>query len=361
LSENCVNIFYTDILFRVDCFSLKILPCQGAGSQNPELSKNLYWTEVKSNGELGKVKTKVFTVRVRDYYDIYYASEDIAIKSIKELPGDVLGVKIVLFSPAGTVSHFLYSTGDGNFHKLKNNAITASFVDNDQIQENTCKLNPVFRDNRKPETYTINIRCATSKFYASQKMTGHPHIIMLQNEPVLNVGTGSVDNWIINKPTAEEKRFVCHKWGKMIKGGKSNYDKAKMLAKTLMHDLWPHSGFPSDAMAVSPFKQYERMVSGKDKGYCSNFAAIFVCACNALGIPARNIRLSEIYYNRLNSAKCKRLNMQIQGGSCHGTTEIFDEVLTRILQMRMEKHMDNRQFLLYNKGKNAHIKEKPNG
>jgi hypothetical protein len=41
--------------------------------------------------------------------------------------------------------------------------------------------------------------------------------------------------------------------------------------------------------------------------------------------------------------------------------KICGDDIPRILQMRMKKHMDNRPFLLYNKGKTVHTQEKLNG
>ena len=61
----------------------------------------------------------------------------------------------------------------------------------------------------------------------------------------------------------------------------------------------------------------ERMVSGKDKGWCTNFATIFVHACNCLGIPARLVGMGQIHSL---SDKCK-----IQRGGSHSTSEIFDD------------------------------------
>ena len=73
------------------------------------------------------------------------------------------------------------------------------------------------------------------------------------------------------------------------------------------------------------------MVSGKDKGYCANFAMIFVCACNALGIPARQVGLAEIYLRH--SGKCRNNDTLIQGGSAHRVLEIFDEHLNQWIWM----------------------------
>ena len=121
------------------------------------------------------------------------------------------------------------------------------------------------------------------------------------------------------------KKFALKKWGHLIESVGSNYEKAKLLAKILMEDLWPHNGLPTDGMNVPPFQQYERMISGKDKGFCSNFAAIFICACNCFDIPARGIHMRKIHSV---SDKCR-----IQIGGLHGTTEIFDKDMNQWIWM----------------------------
>ncbi|MDD5598842.1 MAG: transglutaminase domain-containing protein [Victivallaceae bacterium] len=294
-------------------------------------------------------KIKVFVSNFKkNYQDIYYGREIIMIKSIKKLPGTEKGIRITLASLIDTFSHFLCFTvsrsydgwvpfadyhlsGSEEFQRLpRNNAIVADrFIDNTQMQEKIFLLKPVFTDGRKSEIQTVFVRYLSSEFYKSRSMEGYPDIIVVNSGPRLNIGMGSVDDWVISRPTEEEKTFALQKWGGLIKDAETNYDKAKILAKTLMHDLWPHSGFPSDEMKVPPFEQYERMISGKDKGHCSNFTTIFVHACNALEIPARHIALSEIYSAGNASGKCGEMNLQIQGGSSHGVPEIFDERLNQ--------------------------------
>jgi len=128
----------------------------------------------------------------KPYFDIYYGRETVAIKSIKDLPGKEMGVKIVLCSPVNTFSHFLCSmvsrftsvtsltadyslSGNEVFKKLQASTITANrFVDNEQIQEKIFLLKPVFTDGRTSGTYTIKISYLSSKFYKAQKMSGHP-------------------------------------------------------------------------------------------------------------------------------------------------------------------------------------------
>lgn len=147
-------------------------------------------------------------------------------------------------------------------------------------------------------------------------MGGYPSIIYVKTTPFLNFSSGRVEDWVCPKPTEDEKEYASEKWGHLVRDSDSDYEKAKLLAKSLMHDLWPHSGTPSDAMKVPAFQQYERMVSGQDKGFCSNFAAIFVCACNSLGITARRIHMQKV------ASLSDKYRIQME--SMHSTTEIFD-------------------------------------
>ncbi|MCF7854215.1 MAG: transglutaminase-like domain-containing protein [Candidatus Pacebacteria bacterium] len=278
-------------------------------------------------------KPDSITLAARDYHAVYHGVETCVIESIEELSGNEVGVRINVASPADTFSHFLCAREGEDFEKLRNNAIVARFVESDERQDLNVTLKPVFNNQSESATYAINVRYLSTGFYQAQKMTGHPHIIAIDTEPRLHIGAGPVDEWVLKTPTPEEKAFAAKQWGDLVAAQDSPYERAKVLAKALMHDLWPHSGFPSDAMKVSPFEQYERMVSGQDKGYCANFAAIFVCACNALGIPARQIHIGEIYDRIQNRDKYGEPGLIIQGGSQHSVPEIFDEQLDQWVWM----------------------------
>jgi hypothetical protein len=89
-----------------------------------------------------------------------------------------------------------------------------------------------------------------------------------------------------------------------------------------MTALKPHGGIPSDTMRASPpFRQFERAISGQDRVWCGNHAAIFSWACNALGVPARRIGMNHPYGSDGDH------NLLLAEG--HSTTEIFDETLNR--------------------------------
>ncbi len=122
--------------------------------------------------------------------------------------------------------------------------------------------------------------------------------------------------------TAADRAFARAKWGQRLAGIKTDYGRAQLLSLALAGDLKPHNGVPSDAMMrATPFQQYKMMMSGKSKGYCENWAVIFVHACRALKIQARTIWLAESFA-RTNSTCC-------QMGSAHLTTEIFDRKLNQ--------------------------------
>ncbi|MCD6221866.1 transglutaminase domain-containing protein [bacterium] len=270
---------------------------------------------------------EVIKTNFRKYYwDIYYGREEISIKSIEELPGDEIGVKLILQANMQNFSYFLYSVNGKKFRKSSTCDITVNFEDNAFHQETTVVVKTVSKGKKSSNSYTIKFKYYPKKFYEAHRMKNCPNIIIVESSPPLNFLSSSVEDWISYIPTEEEKKYALRKWGNLIRGINSEYQKAKVLAKSLMDDLWPHDGMPSDEMTkLSPFEQYERMVTGKDKGFCSQFASIFVCACNCLGISARRIHTEQIHST---SNKCR-----IQLGEMHGTTEIFDNGLNQWIWM----------------------------
>ncbi len=270
--------------------------------------------------------TRPVIVKFKDnYWRIYHGRDEIMLKSLDELPGEGISAKAVFQSGMEGFSHFVYSVDGSPFEKSADGCIEVHFKDEPTDQHTTIIVKGVSEDGKETNPYTVHFGCYPTKFYESKQMSGYPNIIIIDSSPILNFSSGSVEDWILSKPTPQEKQFASEKWADLVKDAETDYDKAKLLIKSLMDDLWPANGMPSDEMYVSPFEQYERMVSGKDKGFCSNFAAIFVCASNALGIPARRIHMQQIHSS---SDKCR-----IQGGSMHSTTEIFDRQLNHWVWM----------------------------
>ncbi|OPX21857.1 MAG: hypothetical protein B1H02_06965 [Candidatus Latescibacteria bacterium 4484_107] len=271
--------------------------------------------------------TKVVEANFREnYWDVYYVPDEVMIKSFEELPGDELGAKVTFYSLRKDFSHFLYSVDGGDFQESPDGAITVRFADSASHQESTVALKAMFRDSKSRE-FTLKFGYHPS-FYEASRKKDYPNTIIVTSDPILSFCPDAVraEDWTLPKPTSEEIKYASGKWGDLIKGAGTDYEKAQILAKALMHDLWPHNGSPSDEMkGLSPFEQYERMIAGKDHGFCTHFASTFVCACNALGIPARRIHIEEVHSF---SDKCT-----VQLESMHAGSEVFDRRLNQWIWM----------------------------
>ncbi|MDY7009916.1 MAG: transglutaminase domain-containing protein [Planctomycetota bacterium] len=264
--------------------------------------------------------TRLAKAKFKDnYWRIYHGRDEVMLKSLEELPGDAAGAKIVLQSSREGFSHFLYSIDDAPFDKSADGCIEVRFEKGGTSDQHvTVVVKAVTADGTETKPYTLKFGYYSSEFYKASGLMSYPNILIMDSSPILNFHIGGVEDWDLAEPAPEELEFAAKKWKPLIEGAKTGYEKAKLLIKSLMDDLWPHNGNPSDEQEASkPFVQYERMVSGKDKGWCTNFATIFVHACNCLGIPARLVGMGQIHSL---TDKCR-----IQRGGCHSTCEIFDD------------------------------------
>jgi hypothetical protein len=268
-------------------------------------------------------REKVKTELKSRYGNFYQGRKKLTIESIEELASDGIRIKLTLKSHLKEFSHFLVSTNGSETRKSLDGSIVADFRTDDRSAQKTgVVVKMVSKNGEISEPYTLDIICNASKYWASKGAMEYPNWITVKTYPFLDfTPSRTVENWIYRIPTSRERRFAEQKWGDLTRSSDSNYEKAKLLAKTLMDDLKPHIGVPSDAMKVSPFEQYERMISGKDKGFCTNLANIYVHACNSLGIPARRIHLEKVH-SRLDK-------FSVRMGGMHSTTEIFDEELNQ--------------------------------
>jgi len=268
-------------------------------------------------------REKVKTELKNQYGNFYQGREALTIKSIEELASEGIRIKLILQSHLKEFSHFLISTNGSEFQKSFDGSIVVDFkIDDSSAQTTSIIVKMISSNGRISESYTLDLICNVSKYWASKGATGYPNWITIKTYPFLDFTPScTVENWIYKIPTSRERRFAEQKWGDLIKDTDSNYEKAKLLAKALMDDLKPHIGVPSDAMKVPPFEQYERMISGKDKGFCTNLANIYIHACNSLGIPARRIHLEKVH--------SRSDKFSVRMGGMHSTTEIFDEKLNQ--------------------------------
>lgn len=264
--------------------------------------------------------TRLAKAKFKDnYWRIYHGRDEVMLESLEELPGDTAGVRLALQSSIEGLSHFLYSIDDASFEKSATGCIEVHFKKGGMTdQHTTVVVKAVAGDGAETKSYTLKLGYYSAEFYKASGLMSYPDIVIMGSDPILNFHIGEVEDWGFPESTPEEVEFAAKKWGALIKDAQTGYEKAKLLIKSLMDDLWPHNGNPSDEQEASrPFMQYERMVSGEDKGWCTNFATIFVHACNCLGIPARLVGMGQIHSL---TDKCK-----IQRGGCHSTSEIFDD------------------------------------
>jgi len=276
------------------------------------------------NNDAETPKRKKIMVKLKnDLWDFNHGREILTIKSIEEVPGDEIGIKMVLQPQIAEFSHFLISVDSSEFQISPDSSIRADFkLDDDSAQNASFTVKLISQDGQHSEPFNIDLICNAQKYWESRGAEGYPNWITIKSYPFINFSPMySIENWIYKKPTSDEINYAEAKWKELIKYVDSDYEKAVLLGKALLDDLKPHVGVPSDSMKIPPFEQYERMISGKDKGFCTNFAHIFIHACNSLGIPARRIHLEKVHSRSEKSS--------IRMGGMHSTIEIFDEQLNQ--------------------------------
>jgi hypothetical protein len=254
-----------------------------------------------------------------NYWELYPRREDITLRSLERLTEGV-GVQIRLDTGMKAFSHFLYTINDGSLHKSADGQIVILFEDRHtpEAQSTTTTIKAVSKTGACSKSYTISINYYPKELYEASGQTA-PGWVIVQNTDIF-LSSSHVEDWILQHPTAKERAYAQNKWGSLIADAKSDYEGARALAKSIINDLEPHRGIPSDEMGkLSPFKQYERVMTGKDRLWCGNIAAIFSYACNALGIPCRRIGMN--YPWPPNPEKGYRV-LLAEG---HGATEIFSE------------------------------------
>jgi len=262
-----------------------------------------------------------------NYWELYPRREDITLRSLERLTQGV-GVRLRLDTSMKAFSHFLYATNDGPLQKSADGQIVISFEDRHtpEVQYATTTIKAVSKTEAYSKPYTISINYYPKERYEASGQTA-PGWVIVQNTDIF-LSSSRVEDWILQYPTAKEKDYAQGKWRPLLADAESDYGSARALAKSIIDDLEPHRGIPSDKMGkLSPFEQYERVMAGEDHLWCGNIAAIFSYACNALGIPCRQIGM---HYPWPPDPKEGYRVLLAEG---HGTTEIFSESLNQWIWM----------------------------
>jgi len=256
-------------------------------------------------------------------WTLYPRREDIALLAIDRLAEGV-GVRLSLHSDMAGFSHFLYAVNDAPFQKSAGRTVEIGFEDNHQpeIQRTVTRLKAVSSTGDTSKAYEIGINYYPKEHYAAGGQTSPGWVIVQQTD--LALVTSRVEDWILQQPSPQEKAYARKKWGRLIRDDRPDYENACALARSIIDDLHPHRGIPSDEMGnLSAFDQYERVMAGKDRLWCGNIAGIFTYACNALGIPCRSMGMNR----PVNPQPPDGPNLLLAEG--HGTTEIFSRDLNQ--------------------------------
>jgi hypothetical protein len=260
------------------------------------------------------------------YWDLYPTSEGVVIQKIERLRKGV-GVRLKVRSDMEGLSHFVYSLGGGPFTRNRKGEIDIPIPDLHLpgIRSASAVIKAVAKDGTESRPYSILLGYYPQSYYSVYGRTEKSHITVQVTD--MSIGGNPIRNVVLQEPTKEERRFARRRWADVVGRGVPDYEAAARLARSILTDLEPHRGVPSDAMGdLMPFEQYERVMAGKDEVFCRNIAAIFSYACNALGIPCRTIGMMLPEPVQEESG---RTDYDLSFAATHVTAEIFSKRLNQ--------------------------------
>lgn len=257
------------------------------------------------------------TINFMESYRAHYGGcEDVVIRKLESLPGAGAAVRLTLACLRPDFACFRFSEqGQPAYASLDN----TFRVDLSETREWEGTAQPVYDAGPGPVTYTIKLVHTSREDFRAQGIDAIGRVTV-DITPPLEFEVRSPESWCVPAPTAEERRFAQATWGEAVAGAESDHDKAKALCKALCHELWPHSGAPIPEMQwYSALEMYRAMVSGKSKGFCTQFGMILVHACKCFGLIARNLHVER----PIEYGTDRWLLMQ----GMHCTCEVFDRDL----------------------------------
>jgi len=252
--------------------------------------------------------------------DLYPGREDAAIESLERMPRGV-GANLRLRSDMRNFSHFLYSLSEEKPQRSQDGDIPVVFDDNHkpEAQKKIFSIQAVDALGNGSRTYELIIGYFPKELYEKSGRKAPGYVILQKSD--IPFSSSRVDDWIVDRPDEEDKKFAEATWGPIVEGLATPNEKAKALAHSLLEALNPHRGIPSDLMKTNPFEQFRRATRGQDHVWCGNLAEIFVHAANALGLPARMIDMARI--------RSQGPGFELRTAEGHATTEIFDDTANR--------------------------------
>ncbi|RLE78633.1 MAG: hypothetical protein DRJ52_10095 [Thermoprotei archaeon] len=281
------------------------------------LHQTIYYSYSQLKTTLLYSQTDILSMReklpLKKYAELYPRLEEVALKDINILENKK-GITLTLTSSLKNLKYFIYKINENNIKKTTS-TITLEFSEKtDTPQHYEIKIKAV-TDTKETEFKKIKIGFYPREFYAKRGRTVEASWIIIEETEIPYMPT-SVEEWATYDVGEEDKKIISEKWGYLVKNVDNIYTAAKNIAKSIIKELEPHRGIPSDAMEdLNPLKQYFRAVNGEDKVWCSNIAEIYSYICCALNIPCRTIIVRNLLYR--DEEKGLLLS------PAHTTTEVF--------------------------------------
>jgi len=264
------------------------------------------------------------TINFVDCYRAHYGgNEDVVVQRLETLPATGCTLRLALACRRPDFVAFRFSEQERPFYTSLDNAFLIRLGEDCKAWNG--KAQAVYEDGPGALTHKIAVTYKSREDYRAEGID-HGDLINVLITPPLEFAVRSPESWGGPLPTAEERRFAKETWGEKIKDGMTDYEKAMTLAKALCHELWPHSGTPIPEMQwYTPFEMYRAMVSGKSKGFCTQFGMAFVHACKCFDVTARYMHIERpVEYGQ-------QTWLMMQGMHC--TSEIFDRKMNRWIFM----------------------------
>jgi hypothetical protein len=275
---------------------------------------------------LPATETVPFETNVRE---LYPRLTDVCLSTYEPLP-HAPGVVLRLNSEFSGFARYRYTLRHGNGPATRpqdntSGAIPLRFDPTDpHPQRLEVDVQAVARSGATSRIYSVVLGYYPSAEYASAGQRSPGWMVVKQSD--LSLCEGSVQGWIIERPTLRDRAEARRRWGHLISRMDSDVDKARVIAGALIRDLRRHEGIPSDDMRGAPgLVQLARAESGADHVWCGNYADIFSAACNALDIPVRKIDMQNVW------PTTGMVPLEI--GEAHRTNEVFDRKLNRWIWM----------------------------
>ena len=261
--------------------------------------------------------------------ELYPHNKEICLATYQQM-SEAPGVVLKLQTDVENFSHYLYSI---QWNALppeaplvnRNGVIPLCFDRrNPRPQRLKAVIRAVSKSGLESRPFTMELGYYPKEYYSASGQRSPSWLIVHTTD--LDLCGSSVADWILERPTAEDRAYARTRWARLLAPLHTDYERARAIARSLIKALRPHEGVPSDKMYFAPpFEQLKRAERGEDHVWCGNYADIFSAACNAMDIPVRKIDMQYVWSSR------GQTSLEIAEG--HRTTEVFDRDLNQWIWM----------------------------